>query len=117
MNVENHSTVEKIQNIMMTEAIVKTEFGALYLKKLCRHFARKVPTTMNESQGRIEFPFGANRITIDDAQMHLQIEVSNPDEVDTAEKIVTEHLIRMAHKENLTVQWVRNSAAMEQATN
>jgi len=101
---------------MMTEAIVKTEFGKLYLKKLCRHFARKVPTTMSDSQGRIEFPFGPNRIDVDDEQMHLQIEVNDSAEIDCAEKVVTEHLIRMAHKENLTVQWVRNNSSSEEAT-
>lgn len=102
---------------MMTEATVKTEFGALYLKKLCRHFARKVPTTMSDSQGRIEFPFGPNRIDIDDEQIHLQIEVNDPAEIDRAEQVVADHLIRMAHKENLTVQWVRNNAVTVQTTN
>ena len=94
---------------MMTEAIVKTEFGELYLKKLCRHFARKVPTTMSDSQGRIEFPFGPNRINVYEEQMHLQIEVKDLAEIDSAEKVVTEHLIRMAYKENLSVLWKRHS--------
>lgn len=102
---------------MKTEAIVKTELGALYLKKLCRHFARKVPATMTESQGRIEFPFGPNRINVDDKQMHLQIEVNDPAEIDRAEQVVTEHLIRMAHKENLSVQWVRTNASQEVTSN
>lgn len=94
---------------MMTEAIVKTEFGALYLKKLCRHFAHKVPTRIFGTQGRIEFPFGPNRIDVDKLQMHLQIEVNDPAEMDRAEQVVTEHLIRMAHKESLAVQWKRHS--------
>lgn len=96
---------------MRTETIVNTELGALYLKKLCRHFARRVPVMMSGTQGRIEFPFGPGRINAEDQQMHLQIEVSDPADIDRAEQIVAEHLIRMAHKEDLTVQWVRNAAA------
>ncbi len=64
---------------------------------------------MSESQARIEFPFGPNRISVDDEQMHLQIEVDDSAEIDSAEQVVAEHLIRMAHKESLTVQWKRHS--------
>lgn len=99
---------------MMTEAIVKTEFGALYLKRLCRHFAHKVPTTMSGSQGRIEFPFGPNCISVDDEQMHLQIEVNDSAEIDRAEQVVAEHLIRMANKDNPTVKWIRHNPSLEE---
>lgn len=99
---------------MMTEAHVETGFGAVYLKKLCRHFAHNVPTTVCGFQGRIEFPFGPCRIDVNDAQMILRIEVSNPQNFDEAEQTVADHLLRMA-REALTIQWIR-SAAKPKAT-
>lgn len=101
---------------MITEATVKTKFGSVYLKKLCRHFARKVPTTVDKTKARIEFPFGTSRINVDDDQLHLQIEVKDSSEINCAEQIVADHLIRMAHKENLTVQWVRNDSSAKETT-
>ncbi len=97
---------------MMTEAHVDTGLGAVYLKKLCRHFARNVPTTVCGFQGRIEFPFGPCRIDVNDAQMILHIEVSNPQNLDEAERTVTDHLLRMA-REALTIQWIRSATTPE----
>ena len=108
----NRLKVKKLNN-MTTEAIVKTEFGALYLKKLCRHFAHKIPATISGSQGRIEFPFGPCRINVNDEQMHLHIEVDDAAEMDRAEQVVAEHLIRMANKDEPTVKWIRNNPALE----
>lgn len=94
---------------MITQATVQTPFGELYLKKLCRHFAHKVPAALTETQGRIEFPFGPCRIDvdIDTEQMRFSIDVREDHEVVQAEKVVKDHLLRMANRDQPLVEWHR----------
>ena len=92
---------------MITRATVQTPFGERYLKKLCRHFAHKVPAALTETQGRIEFPFGPCRIDVDTEQMRFSIEVREDHEVVQAEKVVKDHLVRMANRDQPIVEWQR----------
>lgn len=92
---------------MNTQATVKTEFGELYLKKLCRHFAHRVPATIVENQGRIEFPFGPCRIDVDSKQMQISMDVNEEQLMEKAESVVGEHLLRMANKDEPVVEWNR----------
>lgn len=92
-----------------TESTVTTAHGASYLKRLCRHFSHKVPTTVNETQGRIEFPFGACRINVDTDHMFLQMEVEDPANLDRAEEVVSRHLLQIANQDEPTVDWNRQA--------
>ncbi|CAA0103253.1 Uncharacterised protein [Halioglobus japonicus] len=93
----------------ITESKVATLHGASYLKRLCRHFSHKVPTTVTETQGRIELPFGACRIDVDPEQMLFRIEVENPADLARAEEVVSRHLIQIANRDEPTVQWNRHA--------
>jgi hypothetical protein len=73
----------RIKN-MHTEAQVTTASGQIYLKKLCRHFAHKVP------------------------EMCLVIDIEDTHEVADAERVVTEHLLRLVRGDTLDVRWVRS---------
>jgi len=92
---------------MQTESYVSTASGALYLRKLCRHFAHKVPVTLSEQNGLIEFPFGRCRLEVLADQLRICIHLTNPREVEVAEDVVARHLLRMAPQEELTVAWER----------
>ncbi|WP_317932971.1 DUF2218 domain-containing protein [Halioxenophilus sp. WMMB6] len=92
---------------MQTQANVKTASGELYMKKLCRHFAHKVPATVNGAQGLIEFPFGRCRLDATGEQLHLAIDLTDSELVERAEQVVGSHLLRMAPKEALEVNWQR----------
>ena len=94
---------------MITEANIATELGSIYLRKLCRHFARKVPTTLSGTRGRIEYPFGPCRIHINDQRMQIRIEINNPDDLERAEKMVRDQLIRIARPDTPTINWVRSN--------
>ena len=95
------------EEIMQTEALVNTQSAELYLKKLCRHFAHKVPATIAGQSGIIDFPFGRCRLDVKPGSLVMCIELENADDVDKAEKVVSEHLVRMAPKETLTIEWGR----------
>lgn len=45
--------------------------------------------------------------------MHLHIEVDDPAEIDRAEQVVAEHLIRMANKDEPTVKWIRSNSSQK----
>ena len=95
---------------MQTQAHVSTESGQLYLKKLCRHFAHKIPATVTGDQGIIEFPFGRCLIDTTEECMHFRMEVGEETQVPTAERVVGEHLQRMAPAEKLEIRWQRDDA-------
>ena len=93
---------------MKTTSTVKTDFGEPYLKRLCRHFAHKIPASLKGRHGTIEFPFGLCSIDVDDASMHIRIDVDDPGNIDRAESVVADHLVRMANRDEPVVVWERS---------
>lgn len=92
-----------------TTANVETKFGDSYAKRLCRHFTHKIPTTIEGRKASIEFPFGTCNIDVDDTHMRIVVELSDPEQMERAEQVVADHLIRMANKDEPVVEWVRLS--------
>lgn len=93
--------------MMQTEATVATEHGIAYLRRLCRHFSHKIPTSMHGEQGRIEFPFGLCVVDVDEKSMRIRIAIDQASELDRAERVVEDHLLRMANKDDPVVVWHR----------
>ena len=94
---------------MLTKANVKTAHGAAYTRRLCKHFSHRIPANADGDRGRIEFPFGVCTIRCDDEAMHIRIEVADAGDLDRAEGVVGDHLIRMANKDEPVVAWQRES--------
>ena len=94
---------------MITEARVATPHGVAYMRRLCRHFEHKVPASFDGNEGRIEFAFGLCTIENDEEAMHIRIDVPDATQLDRAERVVGEHLIRMANKDEPVVTWQRVS--------
>ena len=92
---------------MITEATVATPHGPAYTRRLCRHFEHKVPASFEGNKGQIEFAFGLCTIENDDEQMHIRIDVPDDNELDRAERVVGEHLLRMANKDDPVIRWQR----------
>ena len=95
---------------MITEAKVATPHGVAYTRRLCKHFAHKIPAVADGSHGRIEFPFGVCTIDCDDEFMNFRVELSDASEVERAERVVGDHLVRMANKDDPIVTWQRDFA-------
>ena len=92
---------------MITRSEVTTPYGTAYMRRLCKHFAHKIPANVDGSRGIIQFPFGVCTIECDDHQMVMRVEVENIDDADRAERVVGDHLVRMANKDEPVVSWVR----------
>ena len=94
---------------MITKAKVKTPHGRAYIRRLCNHFAHRIPATADGSHGRIEFPFGLCVIECDSEHMHITVDLADAGDVDRAEGVVGDHLVRMANKDDPIVIWRRKA--------
>ncbi len=92
---------------MQTRASVMTGNGVILLRKLCRHFAHKVPTTIADTQGIIDFPFGRCLLAANEGRLDLSISLGAALDAEKAEQVVGDHLQRMSRDEDLAIQWVR----------
>ena len=92
---------------MIIKAKVQTIYGAAYTRRLCKHFAHKIPAVADGNRGTIEFPFGACSIDCDKNYMKISVVLNDPGEADRAEKVVGDHLLRMANKDEPVVSWRR----------
>ena len=90
-----------------SRAVVQTLFATSYIKRLCRHFAHKVPVTVTEQAGLVQFPFGSCRMDASDEYLSLRIETLIGADLGNAEKVITDHLIRMANRDKPEVIWKR----------
>ena len=94
---------------MITSSTVKTAYGEPYLRRLCRHFAHKIPASVDGQHGTVEFPFGLCRIDVDENEMRIQVDVDNVANMDRAEAVVADHLVRMANRDEPIVEWIRDA--------
>jgi len=92
---------------MYSQAQVETASGVSLMKKLCRHFSHKVSSEWSDDQGTIAFPFGECRINATDDKLRFLITAQDGSDLARSEKVITDHLHRMARDETLTVDWVR----------
>ncbi len=92
-----------------TNAIVDTEHGVAYMKRLCKHFSHKLDVEIGDSVSTIHFPFGDCTITTSPTGMVFRVQVPNPAELDRAERVVGDHLVRMANKDEPVLKWSRTT--------
>jgi hypothetical protein len=93
-----------------SRAAIHTEKARNYLIQLCKHFGHKIEAAYADNKGRIAFSMGACDLNAEDPVV-LVAHVSTGDETQlaTLEDIVERHLKRFAFKEDLSVQWVRET--------
>lgn len=92
--------------MLTSHADVITPDGARYLKRLCNHFAHKLPVELSEDRGVLRFDFGTCRLQADDTVLHLQAEAADGEALVRLQQVVVSHLDRFAWKEGqLPVDW------------
>ena len=92
---------------LTTEARVRTATPARYIKRLCKHFAHKVPATYTDDRGRADFPFGVCTMQAEDDVLVLKGEAGDEESLARVEGVVGTHLEGFAHDEDLAIQWRR----------
>lgn len=93
--------------LLSSETRVPTTMPSRYLAQLCKHFQHKLPVTLDERHGRIEFSAGI--CELDAASDALVMRVLASDEAGLAalEDVVARHLERFAFREKPEIHWTR----------
>lgn len=96
------------ETLIQSEARVATTVPRRYMGQLCKHFQHKLPVTLGEWTGRIEFPSGVCDVDASET-LTLVLRVTAADEpaVANLEDVVARHLKRFAFREELEVTWNR----------
>lgn len=88
-----------------SEARVALETPARYLAQLCKHFAHKLPVTLEEREGSIEFPMGVCRLQADEGVLVLRAEAAEAEALDRLQDVVARHLLRFAFRAPPEITW------------
>jgi len=85
-------------------ANLTTPNASRYLQQLCKHFGHKVPVTFTPTDGQVDLPFGACRLTADDQTLNMVVE-GDTATLPKLEQFVGSHLERFAFREKPTITW------------
>jgi hypothetical protein len=100
--------MEAISSRLSSEARVPTSVPRRYLGQLCKHFQHKLPVTLDEQHGRIEFPAGVCELDATNAEtLTMRLVAGDPDSLAKLEDVVRRHLERFAFREEIEVRWMR----------
>lgn len=96
--------------MMRSNAQVSTDKAPRYLSQLTKHFAHKLPASLDGPEraptgGRIDFPFGRCALAAEDGALHLSVEAENVTDLTRMEKVVADHLMRFMFREPAEVAW------------
>ena len=93
---------------LSSEVRVPTPVPRRYLGQLCKHFQHKLPVTLDERHGRIEFPAGVCELdATNDETLILRASAGDEASLARLEEVVARHLERFAFREELKVGWTR----------
>lgn len=84
---------------------VATATPARYIKRLCKHFAHRVPVSHDEQQGRIEFDLGLGLLRAEGDGLTLAVESTTPEGLERLKEILGSHFVRVAWQEELQLEW------------
>lgn len=90
----------------LSRATVTTPDAARYLKRLCNHFAHKLPVELTEDRGVLRFDFGTCRLHATPQALEMDAEAADAEALERLQNVVVSHLDRFAWKEGqLPVNW------------
>ncbi|AGI21980.1 DUF2218 domain-containing protein [Pseudomonas sp. MT3] len=90
----------------LSRATVATPDAARYLKRLCNHFAHKLPVELTEDRGVLRFDFGTCRMQATSEALLMDAEADDAEALQRLQGVVVSHLDRFAWKEGqLPVDW------------
>lgn len=90
----------------LSRATVPTPDAARYLKRLCNHFAHKLPVELTEDRGVLSFDFGTCRLQATPEALLMEAESADAQGLERLQNVVVSHLDRFAWKEGqLPVNW------------
>ena len=75
------------------------------IRRLCKHWAHKFPVTYDDLHGDIQLSYGHCLLQVGEGNLEVRLEAENAEHLERLERVVAEHLQRMALKETLAFEW------------
>ena len=92
--------------MLKSQASVETKKASRYLKALCNHFNRKVTAEYDDAQGTVQFGFADCHMNANENTLLINIQAEDDENINRAKFVMSDHLIRFAPNEDLSVVWI-----------
>ena len=89
--------------MLTSSATIKTQNPQQIMNRLCKHWAHKLPVTLSSDKGEIELPMGVCQMYCTD--LLIVTLKSDAEQLPKLQQVVSDHLLRMAGKETLVIEW------------
>ncbi|SDS12817.1 hypothetical protein SAMN05216198_1240 [Halopseudomonas litoralis] len=91
-----------------------TASAALYMNKLCKHFAHKIDIQLDADQAQALFPYGQCLMQAGTTQLTFSCSAPELGGAAMMRFVLEDHLERFARRENLQIQWNADAPAAYQ---
>jgi len=90
--------------MLIANADIPTQTPGKLISRLCKHWGHKFPVIFDDRSGEIQLSIGLCQLqsTADGLHAHLQAAADN---MPMLQKVVADHLQRMAGDETIVVKW------------
>lgn len=89
--------------MLTSSATIQTHNPQQIMNRLCKHWAHKLPVTLSSDKGEIELPMGVCQMYCTD--LLIVTLRSDAEQLPKLQQVVSDHLLRMAGKETLVIEW------------
>ena len=89
--------------MLTSSATIQTQNPQQIMNRLCKHWAHKLPVTLSSDKGEIELPIGVCQMYCTD--LLIVTLKSDAEQLPKLQQVVSDHLLRMAGKETLVIEW------------
>ena len=81
------------------------------IKRLCNHWRHKFPVQLDEQSGDIGLPLGRCSLRANEGVLDARLEADDRAQLQQLQKVVADHLARMAGDEPLNIAWQTETGA------
>jgi hypothetical protein len=91
----------------ISSARVATNIPGALIRRLCKHWGHKFPVSYDEHHGDVQLSRGRCVMQVVGDAVQVRLHAESDKDLEHLERVVGEHLHRMAGKETLTFDWQR----------
>jgi hypothetical protein len=82
-----------------SEAWWETGSSARYMAQLCKHFAHRLPVTLNARDGQIVFDAGVCNVAAEETGLRMRVSAEDETSLNQVQDVVIRHLQRFAFRD------------------
>lgn len=90
---------------LQAQANIATENPQRIMNRLSKHWAHKLEVKLEESNSLIKLPMGGCELICAEQSLLVELNANTSEDLATMQKVVADHLVRMASPEELAVNW------------